>query len=341
MYEGCPNFGDVLNKHVWPRYFGPLMERNDDVLLFGIGTLLGDEIEHEGRVIVCGSGCGYRPNTRSAVQARWNVFFVRGPISAKLLGLPEDRAITDPALLVSEFIEPAPPSGRTVFIPHWETSANPLWRRACALADIDYIDPLADVHQIVARLSSARLVLAEAMHGAIVADAYRVPWVPVSTSRRVNRFKWRDWTTPLELVPTFGMLSPLGASDIFRSLTSDAKTERVLRETLREGGTDIAETGHELGGGLERLARLLQSEGLSAKTRSRIAHSLLWRVGPRVDRLLGLASDAGWHMRQLERAALELRNLAQGPGYRSNDAVAATLRARTHERLQDVRTFLG
>ena len=28
---------------------------------------------------------------------------------------------------------------------------------------------------------------------AILADAFRVPWVAVSTSRSINSFKWQDW----------------------------------------------------------------------------------------------------------------------------------------------------
>jgi succinoglycan biosynthesis protein ExoV len=35
------------------------------------------------------------------------------------------------------------------------------------------------------------------MHGAILADAFRVPWIAVSSSRSINSFKWNDWARSL------------------------------------------------------------------------------------------------------------------------------------------------
>ncbi len=41
------------------------------------------------------------------------------------------------------------------------------------------------------------------MHGAIVADAYRIPWIGVDMYG-VNKFKWQDWMLSLELdVPLY------------------------------------------------------------------------------------------------------------------------------------------
>jgi succinoglycan biosynthesis protein ExoV len=37
------------------------------------------------------------------------------------------------------------------------------------------------------------------MHGAIVADALRVPWVPIVTSPRILKLKWQDWCSSVNL----------------------------------------------------------------------------------------------------------------------------------------------
>ena len=37
------------------------------------------------------------------------------------------------------------------------------------------------------------------MHGAIAADALRVPWIPVITNAGIPAFKWSDWCQSMEL----------------------------------------------------------------------------------------------------------------------------------------------
>src|SRR5439155_10040399 len=48
----------------------------------------------------------------------------------------------------------------------------------------------------------------ESLHGAIVADALRVPWVPLRIRRNphTSPFKWEDWCSSMEL--------PYGPTDV-------------------------------------------------------------------------------------------------------------------------------
>lgn len=339
MYDHFPNYGDVLNKHIWPLYFGHQLARQDDILMFGIGTLLGQNIKHDGRVIVCGSGCGYEPDV-SAV-AGYRIFWVRGPNSAKLLGLPETMAVTDPAILVDACFPPAPRGDRVVFMPHWETSRNPLWRRVCALAGIDYVDPLDDVTKVSAQLSSAKLVIAEAMHGAIVADAYRVPWIAVSTSARVNLFKWHDWAASLQLKPHFHVLSPLGMSDVFRSLTGDAKTAEKLRHDVKGEEEIPLAPRDDLAARCTRLCNLAYNNLLPRWLRHKVEYKLVWKIGPRIDAWLDARAAQGKPGQRLEKVAAELRRLAAQPGMLSADSVHAAQKARVAGKIAEVQAFLA
>jgi succinoglycan biosynthesis protein ExoV len=323
MYEALPNFGDMLNKYIWPRYFRRHLEREDDLLMFGIGTLIGEKVAHPGRIVVCGSGCGYSETVDDDIRRRSRFFFVRGPLSARALGLGGDAAITDPAILTPDFFPAASHTGRVAFVPHWETSRNPLWRRACGLAGIQYIDPLADIAEVMKGLSGAKLVLAEAMHGAIVADSYRVPWVPVSTSARFNQFKWRDWAGSLGLAPAFHPLDPLGASDAFRNMTGKGRSMAVEAQKRERDAKDMA--------------RAVYKRLVPHFIRYRKDRFLIWTAGPALDAAGGML---GLRRAQLGRAAGQLQALAALPGMLSDERVAAGKRAMLEERLDEIDRLL-
>lgn len=323
MYDKVPNFGDVLNKYIWPHYLGALVERKDDIVMFGIGTVLGQQLAHRGRYVVCGSGCGYGTDIESINTGAWTFFFVRGPLTAKTLGLPETMAITDPAILTPDIFKPATPSGRTVFVPHWETAYNPLWRKACAQAGIDYVDPLAPVAQVCAAISGARLVITEAMHGAILADSYRVPWVPVATSVRVNRFKWMDWLLSMDIDPDFRMLTALGWSDRFRSL--GLYSNGANRNKAPLGASKMSPT---------HLKSAL-AKHLSPDLKDRIKSELFLRVGPYIDRVCyELPGTHGEN--HVARSAVELSDLAKLSGWLSAEKIYQSRSQTVREKISEI-----
>lgn len=196
------NFGDDLNSWIWDKLIPGDWHSSDGVVMLGIGTILRRNIPKARKYVVFSSGAGYGTLPRGFAGPNWLILNVRGPLTAEVLGLPSDKAATDGAALLNLLPEyaPLPESERqgTVFMPHHNTLAGH-WLEACALAGIDFIDPRLESRRTVERLRRAKLVLAEAMHAAVVADALRVPWIPIVTSPEINSFKWLDWTQSLAL----------------------------------------------------------------------------------------------------------------------------------------------
>lgn len=192
------NFGDDINCWLWRRLIPDKLAMPDEAILIGIGTIIGQTIPGANtKKKVFTSGAGYNPNFSVVLDADWEIVAVRGPLTAALLGLPPAAAVTDGAILVHEFPEfSTDPSRRSgvFFMPHISAARTVDWPSVCARAGVQYLDPREEHFSLIKRLGSARLVLADAMHAAIVADALRVPWIPLSTSSEVNTFKWLDWT---------------------------------------------------------------------------------------------------------------------------------------------------
>lgn len=194
------NFGDELNPYLWPRLFPKAFAREDDCDFLGIGTILSPFVDRKGhRKVVFGAGAGYWD--APVLDSSWTVYFVRGPLTAAMLGLPEGRAITDGAYCLSFLRKPSPRAGNdVVFMPHHKSEFEVDWKGLCAELGWVYASPTVAVEAGLELLGSARLVVTEAMHGAIVADIYRVPWVPVRYGFRSLDKKWDDWCSSVSVL---------------------------------------------------------------------------------------------------------------------------------------------
>lgn len=201
-----PNFGDDLNAWLWHAVAPKLIDLDESQVMVGIGTVLGAPVPGHYRrarqIFSLGSGVGYG-ELPDVSREPWAELTVRGPLSAQALGLPETSIGTDGAILLGALEEcrPLPDSERagTVFMPHHKAFDIDGWREACARAGVIYLDPRWDSRALVQAIRGAKLVLADAMHAAIVADTMRVPWVALANSGQISTVKWLDWTRSLKL----------------------------------------------------------------------------------------------------------------------------------------------
>lgn len=193
------NFGDDLNAWLWPRLFPGVFDEDPATQFIGIGTILGKSIAPQAtRRVVFGSGVR-RPATAPVLDASWDVRFVRGPISAQALGLERSAALSDGAICLGLLEWPEATRRHKVgFIPHYHLITDyPALRSPSA--GFHLIDPRGSVDEVIAQIRSCEYLVTESLHGAILADLFRVPWTRVSLyswqteSPDVSSLKWLDW----------------------------------------------------------------------------------------------------------------------------------------------------
>jgi succinoglycan biosynthesis protein ExoV len=143
---------------------------------------------------------------------------------------------------------------RTAFVPHCSMPENQAQTIASELG-LFLILPSLAVEDFIAALRSCNLVVAEAMHGAILADAYRIPWIGCSfasllSEGKTNAFKWNDWMLSLSMRSDRIEVLPVPASRLHPRLgraLNHVMTRayiHTLRRTLKEGRWMMSKDQH-------------------------------------------------------------------------------------------------
>lgn len=211
------NFGDDLNEWLWPKIFGDDFFCNDnDIAFLGIGSILisnSDYIqnaEKHKRKIVFGSG------VRSISQdfefdKTWDIMFLRGPFSSLIVHGKTYNYITDSAYFLAltdkyKMLVNRKKKYKISVIPYYKSVDIFDWKIACDKLGWNLILPTGnDVESFIDQVSESEFVIAEAMHGAIIADILRVPWkrlrfnAHIFEGEIVSEFKWRDWLYSIDI----------------------------------------------------------------------------------------------------------------------------------------------
>lgn len=233
FYRGpIPNFGDELNNFLMPKVFPDFFDDDPSKLFLGIGSVIFDWHPAQSTKIVFGSGyAGY--TSLPKIDENWRFYCVRGPRTASACALDASKVAADSAVLINRFVPPAPRTTPISFMPHWESIARGQWQRACELAGIAFIDPRSSVEEVLAKLQTTQLLVTEAMHGAIVADALRVPWVAVRPFHPAHVTKWSDWSEALGIKLNFAELNP---STLLETKPMMGKVHWRLKRVIRKLG---------------------------------------------------------------------------------------------------------
>jgi succinoglycan biosynthesis protein ExoV len=291
------NFGDDLNPWLWRQLLPEVMHGAGDELFVGIGTLLNHRLPAAPLKHVFGSGHGY--GRKPVIDSQWRFHAVRGFETARALGLSRETVITDAAVLLRAVRVPRRerPMLRVGFIPHCQSNRWFDWSSVCAELGFHHIDVGWDVERVMAEMSRCELLICEAMHGAIVADALRIPWVPVSCYADISAFKWRDWLSTVELPYT-----PLRITSLFdaeRGLDLSTRLKNRLKRSLQRTplwSPRWTEPPPRRTGDAERQAALRQLERASRARSYLSADALMQQHLERyLSRLETLRRGLRWH----------------------------------------------
>ncbi|MFC2150062.1 polysaccharide pyruvyl transferase family protein [Calditrichota bacterium] len=198
------NFGDELNPWLWEKVLPFQFDLSVNGWIFiGIGSILNWPGKYP-KAVVFGSGFGYRQVPKGFsehIKKNWKIYCVRGPLSAKKAGLDSKLAITDSSILIHRYFTPDTTvqnsQHRISVIPHWITATQEAESLSKYCMELGYrmVDPRRSVDEVLQDIANSERIVTESLHGAIVADALRVPWTPLHLvgNHHTSVFKWRDW----------------------------------------------------------------------------------------------------------------------------------------------------
>lgn len=272
-YCKIDNFGDKLNQvfaeEIFTKSFGPLFDvrpESTPISIYAIGSYLSHEflkaLTPQRSGVILGMGAGYGdllvkqsfgfrqdfpvriknnlsiplPKGTLSKSACYYIGWVRGPLTARLLGLSECLAIADAGYLIRRTSLNS--SGQQLnqsyvgFMPHYTAAvSSPYLQRICEDLGFLYIDPRSSVEAVVNRIKQCKYIMTEALHGAIVSDALRVGWIPVRSSKDIFEFKWQDYCSsigleykPYEISVSWQRRHWSGRKSVVKYLTTSARS---------------------------------------------------------------------------------------------------------------------
>jgi succinoglycan biosynthesis protein ExoV len=205
------NFGDDLNLWLWNELFGDFKSYPSDIDFVGIGSILDERIltNRLNKKVVFGAGVrDYKFNYKAEDQL--DIMFVRGPISSKVT--KNSPFITDAAycLRLLDFNPIENKKYKISYVPYFRNYYNYNWSLFQKYLGIHVINPTGNYLKVIEEIRSSDFILSSAMHGAIIADIFRVPWMRVNFNKMgkenkiTSELKWKDWAQSIciEKIPT-------------------------------------------------------------------------------------------------------------------------------------------
>lgn len=217
------NLGDDLNHWLWTRVLQPEFLQRPGVFM-GIGSVIHPDhfrrLPEDRPLYIFGAGCRSAQNPFEGVDIQRRTVMVRGPLSAQALNLSQDYAGLDAAYALQftdeyDQLRSLPKKHALTLIPYFRSGPLVHYPLVSALKRWNILrsDRYGTIPHALQTIAESQLILTESLHGAILADALRVPWMRLwyylerPADRETAEFKWADWQQSLgiERIPTLRM----------------------------------------------------------------------------------------------------------------------------------------
>ncbi len=210
------NFGDMIGQELVEHLLGcklPLAKGGDSAVLLGPGSIIGC-CDRFASSVVWGSGIDPHYSNVSLDLSKIVFLAVRGPKTRSFLNL-DIPVLGDPGFLLPRIYPQTPSDGPISVVVHHSTCKRRLREFLFDPYRTKYriIDPRRDWRAVVNEICQSKFVFCQSLHGAIVAEAYGVPWAWWKGFHgRVAGFKWEDWFASISVAPkAFGLRDLSGA----------------------------------------------------------------------------------------------------------------------------------
>ena len=201
------NVGDLLapiitekitNKEVIKVFKSIPKEYKEERILAGLGSFLG----YYGDYPISDWGTGFEPGYLNRIarlnpgsRQDWEYHAVRGHLTKTVLGIKNDVVIGDAALVMPVFYNPTVLNENPKrYFRHYSNNSNPNITNEFIIHSTR-MDPLKAIDLI----TNSQFVFTEALHVAILAQAYGVPWAWSLNKHKRAMFKWFDWFSSLSI----------------------------------------------------------------------------------------------------------------------------------------------
>ncbi len=196
------NFGDDLSplivEHYAQRPVRHASIKSCDMI--AIGSLLGQATKRRWqralrkplrRTHIWGTGCF------GDISGRYHhasVSGVRGPLTRRMMNLPAETPLGDPALLLPRILDRPARKHRWGLIPHIHHQESPLIRELAGAPGVHLIDLTSENTLEIARdIARCDFVLSSSLHGLIAADSFGVPNVWLQVGASMGNWKFEDY----------------------------------------------------------------------------------------------------------------------------------------------------